>query len=160
MNLKRAVDSVVRSLLSRALGHPSRWNFTHGRRCTYSRAELHKAGKSWGNIETAFDRGDLSWLGWGPSTGDYDQKRFENIFDLWMVAKLKVASLKPEIPAKALWGQFKDAPALYDAELDRLMTFFQFQFLNRHMSFAYTPGAEADDSEDSDSDSGREYRVR
>ena len=109
------------------------------------RAQRDKAGMQWGSIETAFDKGDLSWLGWDPDNDGYDQSRFENVFDMWIVAKLKVAQLKPEIPAKALWGHFKAAPALYDAELDRLMTFAQFQFLCRHMSFAHTPDVEDDD---------------
>lgn len=99
------------------------------------RAMRDKAGKQWGRIETAFDQGELSWLGWDPDDG-YD--RFENVFDLWFIAKLKVAQLISDVPAKALWGHFKVAPALYDAELDRRMPFAQFQFLCRHMSFAHT----------------------
>ena len=117
------------------------------------RKERSAAQKSWGNIECAFDSGDLSWLGWEPETGDYDQAKFENIFDLWMVAKLKVAQLKPEIPADALWGKYVHAPALYDAELDRMMTCDQFKFCNRHMSFAYTPSSGDSDAEDGDADS-------
>ena len=34
------------------------------------RRERDEAGLPWGSIETAFDRGDLSWLGWDPATGD------------------------------------------------------------------------------------------
>ena len=75
-----------------------------------------RGDRSWGKIECAFDNGDLSWLGYDPETGEYDQPRFENIFDIWLAAKLKVAQLKPEIPASALWGHYKSAPALYGTQ--------------------------------------------
>lgn len=113
------------------------------------RQERDKVGHPWGNVETSFDRGDLSWLGWDPATGDYDQARFENVFNLWVAAKIRVAQLKPEIPARALWGKYPHTAPLYDAELDRHMTSDQFSFLNRHMSFA-DPNGDADEDEDTD----------
>ena len=80
--------------------------YTHAHIVAWRRDRDEAAGLPWGSIEMAFDRGDLSWLGWDPATGDYDQKKFENVFDLWVAAKLKVSQLKPEIPAEALWGKF------------------------------------------------------
>lgn len=62
--------------------------------------------------------------------------RFSSLFDTWLAAKLRIAQLKPEVPAKALWGLIPEARCLYDNELDTVLTYRQFQFCNRHMSFA------------------------
>ena len=143
-------DSAAREIMSHLLSSEFKrlaCKYTHDHIVAY-RKKLRAAQKKWDTIEKAFDHGDLSWLGWDEETGDYDQAKFENVFDLWLAAKLKVAQLKPEIPAKALWGHFKPAPALYDAsELDRFMTFHQFQFCNRHFAFAETPSEGSGDSD-------------
>ena len=74
---------------------------------------------------------------------------FDNVFTLWLLAKLRIARLKPEIAGCALWGQLKGAEALYDAQLDGLITFNQYTWCNRHMSFAdRDPVAPADDEDD------------
>ena len=54
-------------------------------------------------------------------------------FDLWLAIKLRVAQLKPEVPAYSLWDRFD---SLFDAQVFAACTFNQFQWLNRHTSFA------------------------
>jgi hypothetical protein len=62
------------------------------------------------------------------------------VFDVWVAAKLRVAQLKPEIPAAWLWSQ---KCSLYDAQLASMITFHQYCFINRHASFAsYTAGTQ------------------
>eukprot|EP00966_Prymnesium_polylepis_P263312 6082005-Prymnesium_polylepis.1 len=54
-------------------------------------------------------------------------------FDLWIAVRLRVAQLKPEVPCDALWDP---DDSLFDAEVFGALTFFQYQWLNRHASFA------------------------
>lgn len=78
-------------------------------------------------------------------------ERFKQLFDTWLAAKLRVAQLKPEVPAKALWGQVPEAKNLYDHELDLMITHRQFQWCNRHMSFADAlETGDASDDEDAE----------
>lgn len=64
------------------------------------------------------------------------RQRFRELFDVWVAAKLRVAQVKPEMPAWAFWGKEPLAPALHDRVLDGVITYRQFQWCNRHMSFA------------------------
>lgn len=104
-------------------------------------------------IERAFGK-DERFL----STDDTGRERFKALFDAWLAAKLRVAQLKPEVPAKALWGQLPEARNLYDQELDSIMTLKQYQWCNRHMSFAAAFDDAGDDSEDEESDDGAHVR--
>lgn len=57
----------------------------------------------------------------------------KHTFDHWMACKIRVAQLQPEIPALSLWSQ---KSSLFDPQVFACMTFNQFQWLNRHCSFA------------------------
>lgn len=96
-------------------------------------------------IERAFGK-DESFL----NTDAAGRQRFKQLFDAWLAVKLRVAQLKPEVPAKALWGQLPEARNLYDQELDSVITLKQYQWCNRHMSFASAVD-DGDESEDEES---------
>lgn len=87
------------------------------------------------------------------------QKRFSLLFDTWVAAKLRIAQLKPELKASALWGRLPLAISLEDVQLSKVLTYEQFKWCNRHMSFAQVEdngsdsGAEEDDEDDSDAES-------
>lgn len=105
--------------------------------------EKHKDRLSRGSrpnrVDHAFHAEETFLLGDGPESN----ARFTMLFDTWVATKLRVAQLKPEIPASALWGRVKTCASLYDAELDSVLTYEQYLWCNRHMSFADCPDAEA-----------------
>lgn len=67
-------------------------------------------------------------------------------FDVWLACKIRVAQLKPEVPAEALWSQ---KSSLFDAQVFADMTWHQFRWLNRHCAFASSddPEGEEDSAE-------------
>ena len=116
------------------------------RKHTITHAEKwRKEHPDWKNntIETAFASTGLGFLG-----EDHQPAVFACLFDMWLVARLKVAQLKPEMPAMALWGKFKPSLHLHDVELDSMITYNQYVWCNRHMSFADTNENEEDDEEE------------
>ena len=54
-------------------------------------------------------------------------------FDVWLAAKIRVSQFKPELPQKLLWDRNDN---LFDAQLFSVLSFKQYQWLNRHASFA------------------------
>lgn len=54
------------------------------------------------------------------------QTAFDRVLNIWLAAKIRVAQLKPEVPAAALWGKCIVAKSLYDVQLDNVITFHQF----------------------------------
>ena len=59
---------------------------------------------------------------------------------IWLAAKHRVAQLAPEVPAKELWDP---CSPLYDADLCGALTYNQYQWFQRHISFSeYTPQGE------------------
>lgn len=73
-----------------------------------------------------------------------------NQVHLWLAARLRLAQLKPEIPAYSLWDK---SSSLFDVQVFAAMTFNQFQWINRHASFADVPRATAHNPDDTESDS-------
>lgn len=53
---------------------------------------------------------------------------------------------------RALWGKYPTASSLHDFELDSCLTYHQFLFLNRHMSFARTKEEEEEESDEEQDD--------
>lgn len=95
------------------------------------------------------------------------RRRFFMLIDAWLAAKLRVAHLKLEVAAGSLWGRLDDAAWLHDEQLCSVLTFAQFQWCNRHMSFAPVTddegsdeGSDAEDevgeSQESDESEGEE----
>lgn len=80
------------------------------------------------------------------------KRRFELLFDTWLAAMIRVAHLKPEVPKSALWGCVPECSFLHNFQLDNIITWRQFQFCNKHMSFADTEGSDKDSDVLDDSD--------
>ena len=54
-------------------------------------------------------------------------------YEVWLAARIRIASLNPAIPAAYLWDRHHH---LYDPLLDRAMPYGVCQWLNRHLSFS------------------------
>lgn len=54
-------------------------------------------------------------------------------FELWLACRMRIAQLKPEIPACSLWFR---STSLFDVQVFNVMTLQQYQWINRHLSFA------------------------
>lgn len=70
-------------------------------------------------------------------------------FDLWLACRLRIAQLKPEIHAYSLWDQHS---SLFDVQVFAAMTYNQYQWMNRHASFADVRKDPADSSSSSEED--------
>lgn len=70
-----------------------------------------------------------------------------NQFYLWLACRLRIAQLKPELPAYSLWDR---KSSLFDVQVFAAMTFNQFQWINKHVSFADAPPAPGEDEESED----------
>lgn len=68
-------------------------------------------------------------------------------FRLWLACRLRVAQLKPEIAAYALWDS---SSSLFDVQVFSAMTYNQYQWVNRHVSFADIYSTQHDDDSDSE----------
>ena len=101
--------------------------------------KLHRDWNQRGEIERA-----VSWRQLTPQ-----------LFDLWLIAKIRVAQLKPEIEAHTLWDV---NDSLFDVLLASKITYKRFQFCNRHFSFAGFGPAQQAQSGDADFDSHRKRR--
>lgn len=69
-------------------------------------------------------------------------------FYLWLACRLCIAQMKPELNAYHLWDRHS---SLFDVVVFSAMTYNQFQWINRHLSFADIENIE-DDPETSESD--------
>lgn len=66
-------------------------------------------------------------------------------FDLWLACRLRIAQLKPEIPVVSLWQRDN---SLFDVQVFNVMTFLQFQWVNRQLSFADVQAEDDSNAED------------
>lgn len=66
-------------------------------------------------------------------------------FRLWLACRLRISQLKPELPAYSLWNRHC---SLFDTQVFATLTFNQYQWVNRHVSFADVQVDELSDSED------------
>lgn len=87
------------------------------------------------------------------SMRDYSKVCNVRFFDLWLACKLRVAQLKPEVPAVSLWERDN---TLFDAQVFASMTIHQFYWMNRHCSFAKKSSEEDEDGSDKEADDGEE----
>lgn len=75
-----------------------------------------------------------------------------NEFRMWLACRLRVAQLKPEMPAYCLCD--RHSSLLFDAQVFNAMTYYnQWQWINRHLAFAdVIAEPDGDTSEDDDDD--------
>lgn len=86
---------------------------------------------------------------WKSDTIEQSMKKYKSMltvhtFDQWLACKLRVAQLKPEMPAYSLWSP---QSSLFDPQVFAAMSWRQFSWLNRHCAFASEADADADDPE-------------
>lgn len=62
------------------------------------------------------------------------KKAFDvGVFESWLACRMRVAQLKPEVRAEALWNR---KSSLFDTLVFNSMTFHQWKWINKHISFA------------------------
>lgn len=90
-------------------------------------------------IENAFGKGLSRFI---DPEDDGCRERFQSLFLTWAAVKLRIAQLKPEIPAKAIWSRYPESVSLHDPEVNAVMTYEQYKWCNRHFSFSTAPEEE------------------
>lgn len=96
---------------------------------------------------------------WKKSTREVSMLNFKKKFDVgafesWLACRLRVAQLKPEVKADSLWSR---QSSLFDPIVFNAMTYHQWRWINRHISFANVE-EEEEESPSSDEDECDEDR--
>lgn len=68
-------------------------------------------------------------------------------FKLWLACRLRIAQLQPDIPSYCLWNRHS---SLFDVQVFNCMTFNQYEWINRHISFADVVPLATDEESSSD----------
>lgn len=77
-------------------------------------------------------------------------------FNVWLACRLRLAQLKPEINSYSLWNRHC---SLFDVQVFNAITFNQYQWVNRHLSFADLQAEPTSDDEDEESEEESEHEA-